>query len=62
MTRDPIQCVVCGDVLIGELDTFGERDEPMCRECFYDAINANPVAKSLFGVVAGLTDTEEFED
>mgnify|MGYP000923178092 CR=1 FL=1 len=34
MTRLPLTCTSCGVALRGELDTFGEVDQPMCWSCW----------------------------
>lgn len=57
-----MECVQCGKELENGLDTFGPVDEPRCADCWWaELLNKEPVAKSLFGIVAGLTDTEEFD-
>lgn len=54
------ECVACGhEFAEGEYE-FGDVDAPVCSECWYAMIEGDPVAKSLFGIVGGLTDTEEY--
>lgn len=57
-------CRVCGCQLSGGVDTFGDLQHEMCWDDYMAMIEDNEgwalVAKSLFGPVAGLTDTEEF--
>lgn len=55
-------CVECGhDFAEGEYE-FGDIDAPVCSECWYAELDKDPAAKSLFGIVTGLTDTEEFPE
>lgn len=39
---------------------LGDDKEPICWKCYLEKLNDDPIAKSLFGVSAGLTDTEEY--
>lgn len=59
-----MECERCGKPLEGHEDTFGTIDHPLCVECWYAMLEIphgeEIVARSLFGVVAGLTDTEEY--
>ena len=58
----PTNCLECGhEFAEGEYE-FGDIDAPVCSECWYAVLYADLPAKSLFGIVAGLTDMEEFED
>lgn len=55
-----MNCVTCGhEFKEGEYE-FGDTDAPVCSECWYAMIESDPAAKSLFGILGGLTDTEEY--
>lgn len=58
-------CVCCGVPLSGGVDTFGSGDAEVCMTCWFELIEGDRASEltalSLVGIVAGLTDTEEFE-
>ena len=45
-----MNCVICGQPLIGGLDTYGDVQEPLCQACFFEHGVGSEMSEPWYGL------------